>query len=132
MYLFSYLVVYVHWRGRYSRDMALLNSTIYPFIRDNAEFYASYSRLSPSGTVVLLYTCGQEQCVCRDFGRSDLWPNETLQCTQPDAPSTVRCDIPAEDANRSKCRGCLPDITVPNPRTSPRTSHSIHFKQTNI
>lgn len=97
----------------YSRDMALLNSTIYPFVRDNAEFYASYSRIcSSSGTVVLPYTCGQEQCVCRDFGRGNLWPNETLQCKQPDAPNTVRCDVSERNANRSKCRGCLPDITV--------------------
>jgi hypothetical protein len=113
----------------YTRDQQLLNSTIYPFVRDNAEFYASYVTFDAQGTAVLPYTCGQEQCVCRDYGKGDLWPNETLQCQQPDAPNTVRCDIPEKDSNRSRCRGCLPDITTEaqgGPGSHTHGEHNAH------
>jgi hypothetical protein len=50
----------------YSRDKALLNSTIYPFVRDNAEFYASWAFTNGTGDITFPHTCAQEACDCRD------------------------------------------------------------------
>eukprot|EP00045_Choanoeca_perplexa_P010948 m.113885 g.113885 ORF g.113885 m.113885 type:complete len:1025 (-) comp15458_c0_seq1:111-3185(-) len=50
----------------YTRDMSALRNTVYPFVRDNAEFYASYAFTNGTGPLVLPYTCAQEACNCRD------------------------------------------------------------------
>jgi hypothetical protein len=46
----------------------VLKSAVYPFVRDNAEFYASWAEQSSgsTGPVTLPFTCGQEACACRD------------------------------------------------------------------
>ncbi len=50
---------------RYSRDMELLATTVYPFVRDNAEFYASWA-ISEGDQLMFPFTCAQEACMCRD------------------------------------------------------------------
>ena len=45
----------------------MLKDVIYPFVRDNAEFYASYALPDKSGGEVFFpFTCAQEGCGCRD------------------------------------------------------------------
>lgn len=46
--------------------MDALKSRIYPLVKDNAEFYASWAMTSSDGTVSLPYTCAQEGCSCRN------------------------------------------------------------------
>ena len=113
----------------YSRDLSVLKEMVYPFVRDNAEFYASYATFADDGTVVLPYTCGQEQCVCRDAGKYHYYPNETTQCKQPDAPNSVRCDETPANANRSACHGCMPDFTLEaagGPGSHTKGEHNAH------
>eukprot|EP00756_Hemistasia_phaeocysticola_P003612 Hpha_TRINITY_DN12336_c0_g1::TRINITY_DN12336_c0_g1_i1::g.156056::m.156056 len=56
----------------YTQDRAVLESTVYPIVRDNAEFYISYVRpvdtSGASGEVYFPWSCGQEMCVCRNGG----------------------------------------------------------------
>ena len=113
----------------YSRDLSVLREKVYPFVKDNAEFYASYVTTDANGTVVLPYTCGQEQCVCRDYGKYDLYPNDTTLCQEPSAPNSIRCDEAPASANRSVCRGCMPDITVEpagGPGSHTKGEHNAH------
>lgn len=113
----------------YSRDLSVLREKVYPFVKDNAEFYASYVTTDANGTVVLPYTCGQEQCVCRDYGKYHLYPNDTTLCQQPTAPNSVRCDEAPATANRSACRGCMPDVSVGpagGPGSHSKGEHNAH------
>lgn len=50
----------------YSRDMKALKDFVYPVVRDNAEFYASYALSNGTGPVTFPYTCAQEGCACRN------------------------------------------------------------------
>eukprot|EP00040_Diaphanoeca_grandis_P034835 m.217461 g.217461 ORF g.217461 m.217461 type:complete len:1044 (-) comp33236_c0_seq11:690-3821(-) len=56
----------------YSRDLQMLKDVIYPVVRDNAEFYASFAIDDGSGPITFPYTCAQEACACRD-GTSWYW-----------------------------------------------------------
>lgn len=50
-----------------------LRDFVYPFVRDNAEFYASYLVDNGGNSDVMFpYSCGQEACACRN-GLSWYW-----------------------------------------------------------
>ena len=54
----------------YSQDIVFLNKSAYPFVRNVAEFYASYAvkNSSEPGRYDLRYTCAQEVCGWRQHG----------------------------------------------------------------
>jgi hypothetical protein len=57
----------------YSRDVQMLKDHVYPFVKDNAEFYASWAlNANGSGPLMFPYTCAQEACACRN-GLSWYW-----------------------------------------------------------
>jgi hypothetical protein len=56
----------------FTRNVSVLNSTVYPIVRDNADFYASYAVPYNNSMVYLPFTCAQEGCDCRD-GLSWYW-----------------------------------------------------------
>lgn len=56
----------------YTRNISVLNSTVYPIVRNNADFYTSYAMPYNSSMVYLPFTCAQEGCACRN-GLSWYW-----------------------------------------------------------
>lgn len=101
----------------YSRNMTTLAATIYPFVRDNAEFYASYAtREGPNGTLVFPYSCAQEACACRDAGFVKTpnvpVPNFTTTCSSPNAPYKDRCPDASGWELNHPCYECFPDIAT--------------------
>ena len=50
----------------HSRNLTTLQEKIYPFVKDNAEFYLSYATAGPDGKLLFPYSCAQEGCSCRD------------------------------------------------------------------
>jgi hypothetical protein len=79
----------------YSRDLDVLANKVYPFVRDNAEFYRSYAFVGADGKLVFPYTCAQEACQCYDGAFQKTLtlpvPNYTTACTTPNAPFEDRC-----------------------------------------
>ena len=100
----------------YSRNMTTLADTIYPFVKDNAEFYLSYATAGAGGTLVFPYTCAQEACDCRDsnFIKDTRFPvpNATTACKAPDAPFAVRCPNASGWQEHHPCFECAPDIAT--------------------
>lgn len=100
----------------YSRNLSELAATIYPFVRDNAEFYASYAVRGPNGTLVFPYSCAQEACACRDasFVKTPIFPvpNFTTACSSPNAPYKDRCPDASGWELNHPCYECFPDIAT--------------------
>ena len=90
----------------YSRNLTTLADKIYPFVKDNAEFYLSYTFTGEDGKLVFPYSCAQEACDCRDafFVKTPTVPvpNFTTTCKAPDAPFKERCP----DASGWEVRRC--------------------------
>jgi hypothetical protein len=101
----------------YSRDLKTLRSKIYPFVKDNAEFYLSYAVKGSDGKLMFPYSCAQEGCGCRDAafikeGVPVPLPNFTLQCKQPQAPYKDRCPMANGWELNHKCVECFPYIAT--------------------
>ena len=101
----------------YSRNLTTLREKIYPFVKDNAEFYLSYAVKGRDGKLVFPYSCAQEGCMCRDAGfiKEDLkapLPNATLQCKHPQAPFAERCPRAGGWELHHWCVGCMPNIAT--------------------
>jgi hypothetical protein len=79
----------------YSRNASVLAEKVYPFVRDNALFFASYAVKGADGKLFFPYSCAQEACACRDadfvkFLTTPV-PNFTTACAAPNAPFAARC-----------------------------------------
>lgn len=100
----------------YSRNMTTLSQVIYPFVRDNAEFYLSYALPGADGKLVFPYSCAQEACACRDAGFVKFAnvpvPNYTTTCTVPDGPFKDRCPDASGWELNHPCYECYPDIAT--------------------
>ena len=98
----------------YSRNLTTLAQLIYPFVKDNAEFYVSYTFKGTDGKLVFPYSCAQEGCACRDAGfiktSAVPLPNRTLQCKSPNAPFKDRCPDASGWELNHPCLECFPDI----------------------
>jgi len=80
----------------YTRNLTTLRDKIYPFVKDNAEFYLSYAVTGQDGKLLFPYSCAQEACSCRDAafikeGSPFPLPNATLECKTPQTPFKERC-----------------------------------------
>ena len=91
----------------YSRNLTVLRDTIYPFVKDNAEFYLSYAQPGPNGKLQFPFSCAQEYCSCRNGKRVGPVPvpNSTLQCKNP---KDAKANCPR--SKQSPCYQCAPDI----------------------
>jgi hypothetical protein len=100
----------------YSRNLTTLSNVIYPFVRDNAEFYLSYAVNGSDGRLVFPYSCAQEACACRDaaFVKVDNVPvpNFTTACSNPNAPFKERCPDASGWEQNHPCFECYPDIAT--------------------
>ena len=101
----------------YSRNLTTLREHIYPFVKDNAEFYLSYAQKDPSGKLMFPYSCAQEACSCRDadFVKERVpvpLPNMTAQCKHPEAPFKDRCPRASGWELHHACFECMPDIAT--------------------
>ena len=100
----------------YSQNMTELRSRIYPFVKDNAEFYLSYAEKGSNGDLQLPYTCAQEACGCRDAAfvkvPSVPVPNMTSQCRTPSSPFKDRCPTASGWQLNHPCYECAPDIAT--------------------
>jgi hypothetical protein len=100
----------------YSRNMTTLADVIYPFVRDNADFYLSYAVNGTDGKLVFPYSCAQEACACRDAGFVKVdtvpVPNFTTACTNPNAPFKERCPDASGWELNHPCYECYPDIAT--------------------
>ena len=100
----------------YSRNMTTLALQIYPFVRENAEFYLSYATQGPDGKLVFPYSCAQEACDCRDASfvkeANVPVPNFTTACTSPSAPFKDRCPDASGWELNHPCFECYPDIAT--------------------
>lgn len=108
----------------YSRNLTTLREKIYPFVKDNAEFYLSYAEKAKDGkTLQFPYSCAQEACACRDAGFfkppaafHEPLPNSTLQCTDRQSTQvgngTGRCPNYNGWMLNHACYGCEPDIAT--------------------
>ena len=98
----------------YSRDVGVLADKIYPFVRDNAEFYRSYATVGADGKLLFPYSCAQEACACRDANFVKVpnvpVPNFTTTCSKPDAPFADRCPTASGWELNHPCYECYPDI----------------------
>ena len=98
----------------FTRNMSVLAETIYPFVRDNAMFYLSYSVKGADGKLLFPYSCAQEGCQCRDANFVKVpdtpVPNFTTACTKPDSPFEVRCPTASGWEKNHPCYECFPDI----------------------
>jgi hypothetical protein len=104
----------------YSRNLTTLREQIYPFVKDNAEFYLSYAVKGADGKLQFPYSCAQEACGCRDAGFiKEGWavplPNSTLECKQPQGPYKERCPGYSGWELHHKCFQCMPDIAAGSP-----------------
>jgi hypothetical protein len=101
----------------YSQDLTALRDKIYPFVKDNAEFYLSYAETGADGKLMFPYSCAQEGCGCRDAafikeGVPVPLPNATLQCKHPQAPYADRCPLASGWELHHKCVECWPYIAA--------------------
>jgi hypothetical protein len=101
----------------YSRNLTTLAQVIYPFVRNNAEFYASYAvQPTTGGKLAFPYSCAQEGCACRDAAFVKVAnvpvPNFTTACTHPDAPFKDRCPDASGWELNHPCYECFPDIAT--------------------
>ena len=99
----------------YSRNMSVLAETVYPFVRDVAEFYLSYAVAGGAdGKLLFPYSCAQEACACRDsnFVKSTAGPvpNYTTACTNPNSSFETRCPTASGWQKDHPCFECYPDI----------------------
>lgn len=103
----------------YSQDMGALAATIYPFVKDNAEFYRSYALPGPDGKLLFPYSCAQEACECYDgyFQKTPVVPvpNMTTACTNPNAPFEERCPYASGWEKNHPCYQCSPSISTDGP-----------------
>lgn len=111
----------------YSRNMTTLRDKIYPFVKDNAEFYLSYATKGPDGKLLFPYSCAQEGCACRDAAFvkvSDVWPipNTTTTCKDPKSPMLDRCPGASGWMLNHPCYECFPDIAT----GSTQGNHNAH------
>jgi hypothetical protein len=101
----------------YSHDVTALRERIYPFVKDNAEFYLSYAQTGADGKLMFPYSCAQEACSCRDaaFVKEGVpvpLPNMTTQCKSPNAPFKERCPLASSWELNHACFECQPDIAT--------------------
>ena len=101
----------------YSRNLTTLREKIYPFVRDNAEFYLSYALTGSDGKLSFPYSCAQEGCGCRDAafikeGVPVPLPNATLECLKPQAAFKDRCPLADGWELNHKCVECMPYIAA--------------------
>lgn len=100
----------------YSRNLTTLAQLIYPFVKDNAEFYLSYAITGSDGKLMFPYSCAQEGCDCRDAGfiktTSYPLPNFTTACKSPNAPYDTRCPGASGWMKNHPCFECYPDIAT--------------------
>ena len=104
----------------YSQNSTTLSRTIYPFVKDVAEFYLSYAEKGRDGKLMFPYSCAQEGCACRDAGfvkvPSVPVPNSTLQCRDRSSPQmgngTGRCPTANGWMLNHPCYECEPDIAT--------------------
>jgi hypothetical protein len=100
----------------YSRNVSVLQQLIYPFVRDNAEFYRTYAILGPDGKLAFPYSCAQEACACRDASFVKVAnvpvPNFTTACKSPNAPFKDRCPDASGWELNHPCFECFPDIAT--------------------
>ena len=98
----------------YSRNLSVLAQTVYPFVRDNAEFYLSYATAGADGKLLFPYSCAQEACQCRDAAFVKVpdcpVPNFTTACSNPGAPFEERCPTASGWEKNHPCFECFPDI----------------------
>ena len=100
----------------YSRDLGVLAEIVYPFVRDVAEFFISYTVADASGGGKLLfpYSCAQEACACRDSNfvktAAGPVPNFTTACSDPNSPFETRCPTASGWEKDHPCYECFPDI----------------------
>ena len=111
----------------YSRNLTTLREKIYPFVKDNAEFYLSYATKGSDGKLLFPYTCAQEGCGCRDAAfvkQAGIWPipNETTTCTDPKSPMLDRCPGASGWMLNHPCYECYPDIST----GSSEGNHNAH------
>ena len=101
----------------YSRNMTTLREKIYPFVKDNAEFYLSYVERGLDGKLLFPYSCAQEGCGCRDaafvkvLGATPV-PNQTTTCKDPNSPMLDRCPGASGWMLNHPCYECYPDIAT--------------------
>lgn len=101
----------------YTQNLTTLRERIYPFVKDNAEFYLSYAVQGRDGKLMFPYSCAQEDCHCRDAGfiketdRKPL-PNSTVQCKGPQAPYQERCPGRFGWELNHACYQCMPYIAT--------------------
>jgi hypothetical protein len=101
----------------YGRNVTTLRDRIYPFVKDNAEFYLSYAETGPDGKLLFPYSCAQEACGCRDAAFTKVAtgipvPNTTLQCKDPKSPFASRCPTASGWELNHPCYECYPDIAT--------------------
>lgn len=99
----------------YTQNLTTLRERIYPFVKDNAEFYLSYALQDSKGSLMFPYSCAQEGCGCRDTGFiKETYPiplpNATKQCQHPQAPYKDRCPGYNGWELNHKCLQCMPYI----------------------
>lgn len=103
----------------YSRNLTTLRERIYPFVKDNAEFYLSYAIGGADGKLQFPYSCAQEACACRDAAFAKYTnvplPNFTKQCKQPQSPFKERCPYASGWELNHPCYECMPDIATGSP-----------------
>ena len=104
----------------YSQNLTTLRERIYPFVKDNAEFYLSYASKGTDGKLMFPYSCAQEACGCRDAafikeGVPVPLPNMTVQCKDPTAPFKERCPYASSWELNHHCYMCMPDIAAGTP-----------------
>eukprot|EP00038_Savillea_parva_P022918 m.39036 g.39036 ORF g.39036 m.39036 type:complete len:1049 (+) comp5747_c0_seq1:158-3304(+) len=110
----------------YSHNMTTLADKIYPFVKDNAEFYLSYATKGSDGKLVFPYTCAQEGCACRDAGFVKIpnvpVPNTTTACKDPKSPMLDRCPGASGWMLNHPCYECYPYIAT----GSSQGNHNAH------
>ena len=117
----------------YSHNLTTLREKIYPFVKDNAEFYLSYTVPGPDGTLLFPYSCAQEACMCRDADFVKVEgifpiPNETTTCKHPKSFDPThkslgpRCPGASGWMLNHPCYECFPDIAT----EAPDGHHNAH------
>ena len=100
----------------YSRDMAVLADRVYPFVRDNAEFYRTYALPGADGKLLFPYSCAQEACQCYDGGfvKTPIVPvpNMSSLCPNPNSPFEDRCPGASGWMKNHPCYECEPAIST--------------------
>jgi hypothetical protein len=103
----------------YSRNMTTLATTVYPFVRDNAQFFLSYATTGPDGKLLFPFSCAQEGCECRDAGFPKTLhapvPLYTTACTNPNASFETRCPGASGWMKHHPCLECWPEVAAGAP-----------------